>query len=98
MPKRQQPTNQPPKGTFEGKPSEEIAYLLEMLDALPDAQNRRVIRAWLSDELTRRHPEVADATDRWARDTDDERTQTEVILDSLPAEVRNRMAKRVTDD
>jgi hypothetical protein len=86
--RQQRPTNQAPKGTFDGKTSAEIATLLKLLDDVPSSENRNLLKAWLTDELVARHPETQEPLDLWSENLDDPRTMTEVLLEALPDDVR----------
>ena len=85
------PKNRAPKGTFDGKPSSEIATLLKLIDELPTVpltEGRNLLKAWLIDELVIRHPETNAVLDLWSEDLDDPRTMSQVLIEALPADVR----------
>lgn len=73
---------------FADMTSVELAMLLEITEAIPPAPDRNLIKAELTDELTRRYPSVAEALEVWSQDISDPRTSTDVVLAALPEDVR----------
>lgn len=68
--------------------SVELAFLLRLTEDIPPAPDRNLIKAELTDELTRRYASVAEALEVWSQDISDPRTSTDVVLAALPEDVR----------
>lgn len=56
-----------------------------MLDALTGrTAEERLTRAWICEELERRHPEIGPAMEAWAEDVDSPLSQVEALIAALP--------------
>lgn len=80
-----------PKGALDGQTSAELATILRLLEEVTPGQPKRAVMAWLIDELASRHPDIRTALDAWSENLDDPRPMSEVVLDSLPVDVREAM-------
>ena len=80
-----------PKDALDDQTSGELATTLRLLEDIPPSQPRRAVMAWLIDELASRHPDIRSALDAWSENLDDPRPMSEVVLDSLPVDVKEAM-------
>jgi hypothetical protein len=57
------------------------ALLLDMV--VSPTEEQRMVRAWTTGEVERRHPEVSPALDAWANDLETSLTYTEALVAAL---------------